>query len=916
MVCFSFVLQAQEEPFDFDLSQLEIKYEKFVLSNGLTLVVHEDHKAPIVAVNVWYHVGSKDEKIGKTGFAHLFEHLMFNGSENFNDDYFQAIERIGGTDVNGTTWFDRTNYFQNVPKSAFDVALFMESDRMGHFEGAIDSARLNEQRDVVKNEKRQGENQPYGKTWNYLTQKCFPYGHPYSHTTIGSMDDLSAASLEDVKEWFGTYYGASNAVIVVAGDIDTQEAYAKVEAYFGNIASGPPIAKQIDDIAKRTENTRDVLQDRVPQIRLEMVYNVDSWGTEDAYNLDLAARVLAQGKSSRFYKRLVYEEQVCSSVSANLHEFELSSFFNIEINIKPDISKDLVEKLVNEELEKFLNEGPSLKELNRVKTQYFASFTRGIERIGGFGGKSDILASNMVYGGSPDYYMTRLKATREATTKEVQEVAKKWLSSGRYTLEIVPFPEYLTTGSDIDRSKLPELGPDAEVVFPNVQRATLSNGLSVMLAQRSTVPMVEFRMVFDAGYAADQYATPGTASLTLNMIDEGTKTRNALQISDELAMLGTNLSTGSNLDQSSVSMSVLKARFDESLELFADVILNPSFPEEDFKRLKAQQLVSIRQEKNSPVQMAIRTLPKFFYGEDHAYGNPLTGSGYESTVSALTIEDLKSFYADWFKPNNATFIAVGDISMNELTAKLEATFKKWRSGEVPKKNLATVGRPNKNIIYLIDKPESPQSVIMAGHLISPYGEQNEVAVNMMNTIIGGEFTSRINMNLRENKGWAYGAQSLIFDAKGQRPYLIYAPVQSDKTAPSMKEVIKELRAYITDTPATSEEFEKSRRNEVLSLPGQWETLNSIEGSVNNMLRYNLVDNYYQTYAEAVKNLKLSEIHTSSKNTIKPDEITWMVVGDRSKIEEEIKAIGLGEVILIDSDGNILSPVNQKIDIGK
>ena len=913
--CAVFGSSAQENTsFDFDLSQVEIPFEKYVLNNGLTLILHEDKKAPIVAVNVWYHVGSKDEKFGKTGFAHLFEHLMFNGSENFNDDYFQALERIGGTDLNGTTWFDRTNYFQNVPKSALDVVLWMESDRMGHFLGAVDQERLDEQRDVVKNEKRQGENQPYGRTWSYVTEKGFPAGHPYSHTTIGSMEDLSAASLEDVQEWFKTYYGAANAVIAIAGDIDKEEVYNKVVDYFGDIPSGPPLVKQLDNIAKRIENTRDVMQDRVPMIRLEMFYNVPGWGSEEAFNLDLAANVLSQGKNSRLYKRLVYEEQLCASVSANVYEFELAGIFNIEVNVKPGADKNLVEQIVNEELNRFLDEGPTINELNRVKTQYFASFTRGIERIGGFGGKSDILASNMVYGGSPDFYMQRLKATRDATPQGVREVAKEWLNDGRYTLEIVPFPELAVTASDVDRSKLPELGPESTVEFPQIEKSTLANGMNVLLAKRSSVPLVEFRLVLDAGYAADQFASPGTAALSLNMLDEGTKTRNSLQISEELAMLGANLNAFSNLDQSTVSMSALKANFNQSLELFADVVLNPSFPDSDFERLKAQQIIGIQSEKKNPVQMAIRTLPKFLYGEDHAYGNPLTGSGYEETVAQLSVDDLKEFYSTWFKPNNATFIATGDISMDELTVQLESAFKKWKQGDVPKKNLEMVGALNKNKIYLMDKPESPQSVIIAGHLTLPYGQENEIAVSMMNTIIGGEFTSRINMNLREDKGWAYGAGSFVIGAEGQRPFLAYAPVQSDKTAPSMSEVVKELKAYLTDNPATAEEFEKSRKNEVLSLPGQWETLNAVEASVNDMIRYGLSDDYYQKYAENVRNLQLDQIREVAKKIISPDQMTWMVVGDKATIEAEIRALNIGEVIAIDSDGNILSPENQKINI--
>jgi len=907
-------LAQQEGGFDFDLSQLKIPYEKHTLPNGLTVIVHEDHKAPIVAVNVWYHVGSKNEPDGKSGFAHLFEHLMFNGSENFDDDYFQAMERIGATDLNGTTWLDRTNYFQNVPKSAVDVALWMESDRMGHFKGAISQERLDEQRDVVKNEKRQGENQPYGQSWNFFTSRCFPKGHPYNHTTIGSMDDLSAASLDDVKDWFSTYYGAANAVVVIAGDITSEEAYNKALSYFGDIPSGPPVSHGEEWIAKRAGDMRDVLQDRVPQIRLEMMWNVPGWGSEDAINLSLAARVLAQGKNSRLYKRLVYDEQIASRINASVLEFELASLFNVELNVKPGESKEEVERIFKEEFDKFLKEGPTEQELNRVKTQYFAQFTRGIERIGGFGGKSDILASNMVYGGSPDFYMKRLQAIKDATPAEIQKACQQWLSDGRYVLEIVPFSNFNTVESSVDRSKLPEVGPAADVDFPDIERATLSNGMNIMLAKRSTVPLIEMRMVFDAGYAADQGMKAGTATLAMNMLDEGTKSRSSLQINEELALLGANLGTGSNLDNSFVTLSSLKNNFDKSLELYSDVVLNPAFPQEDFERLQKEQIVGIQSEKKSPVQMALRTLPKFLYGDGHAYGNPLTGSGYESSVSAITRDDLLAFYNTWIKPNNATIIAVGDISMDELKSKLEKYFKRWKQGDIPKKNLEMVGSPNKAKIYVMDRPGSQQSVIISGHLTKPYGEANEVAVTMMNNILGGEFTSRVNMNLREDKGWAYGAGTFLYSAEGQRPFLAYAPVQTDKTAPSMQEIVSELKGYVGDKPATEEEFEKTRKNEILSLPGQWETMNAVEGSMSNIVRYGLSDDYYQKYAGAVKGLSLDEVRSTAKAIIDPSKITWLVVGDGEKIMDEIKALDFGEVIPIDSDGNVLKPENQSIQL--
>lgn len=904
---------AQSNHFDIDLTSLEIPYTKYTLDNGLTLIVHEDKKAPIVAVNIWYHVGSKNEKGGKTGFAHLFEHLMFNGSENYDDDYFQAMERIGATDLNGTTSFDRTNYFQNVPKQALDVALWMESDRMGHFRGAISQEKLDEQRGVVQNEKRQGQNQPYGKFFELLTQSCFPAGHPYHHTVIGSMEDLNAASLDDVKKWFEDYYGASNAVVVIAGDVETQEVYNKVVKYFGDIPAGPPVTQYTSYVSKRSGTIRQVQQDRVPQSRVYMVWNVPEWGNMEAFDLDFVSAILTDGKNSRLYKRLVYDEQIATSVNSFNWENEIAGLFVIQANVKPGVDNDLVEKAIRDELQKFLTSGPTELEMNRVKSDYFAGYIRGMERIGGFGGKSDILAKNTVLGGAPDFYKTRLKAMKEAQALAVRNTANRWLSDGDYVLHINPFPEYRTTGKDADRVGLPEVGDPVAVSFPDLQRSTLSNGMEVVLAQRAGVPLVEMEIVLDAGYAADQNVQPGTASLTLNMLDEGTLSRSSLQINEELSQLGARLSTGSNLDQSYVSLSALKSNLDKSLGIFADVLLNPSFPQEDFDRLKKQQLVAIQNEKKSPVSMALRTLPKFLYGEGHAYGNPLTGSGTEESVLAIRRDDVMDFYQAWFKPNNTTMIVVGDITMTDLKKKLEGHFKKWKKGEVPEKNLAKVGRMNKGKIYVMDKPGAEQSTVIVGHLTHPYGGVDENANTMMNNILGGEFTSRVNMNLREDKGWAYGAGTFLVQAKGQRPFLGYAPVQTDQTAPSMMEIRKEIQDYVGGRPATEEEFQKTKTNEILSLPGQWETLGAVKGSISNIIRYGLPDDYYQTYASSLQGLKLKSVHATAEKVIQPEEITWLVVGDSKKVLDGIKALGYGEVVLIDTDGNVLSLEEQMLN---
>jgi zinc protease len=604
---------------------IDIPYQKFVLKNGLTLIVHEDHKAPIVAVNVWYHVGSKNEKPGKTGFAHLFEHLMFNGSEHFDDDYFQALERVGVTDLNGTTNRDRTNYFQNVPTSAFDVALWMESDRMGHLLGAVTQEKLDEQRGVVQNEKRQGENQPYGMSWELITANTYPKGHPYSWTVIGSMEDLDAASLEDVHEWFKAYYGAANAVLVIAGAVNTLEVKEKVEKYFGDIPSGPPVSKHQSWIVPITENKRQVAQDRVPQSRLYKVWNIPEWGTEVLSHLDLVTDIFTAGKTSRLYKRLVYDDQTATDVWSYYSPGEIGSQFYIVATAKPGEDLKKIERAIDEEVAEFLKSGPSTEELERVKTQYFSGFIRGIERIGGFGGKSDMLAQSEVYGGSPDYYKKQLEFVSNATTKDLKDAANEWLTKGAYILEIHPFPEYSTIASDVDRSKLPDTGTPPDAKFPDIEKATLSNGLKVVLAKRTSIPVVNFNLLVDAGYASDQLSAPGTASFSMAMLDEGTKTRNALEISEELAKLGANLSSGSGIDMSTVYLSALKINLDKSLDIFADVILNPSFPEDELDRQRQQRIAQIQREKATPVQMALRVFPAFVYGEKHAYGTPLTG---------------------------------------------------------------------------------------------------------------------------------------------------------------------------------------------------------------------------------------------------------------------------------------------------
>ncbi len=884
----------------------EIPYESFVLDNGLTLIVHEDRKAPIVAVNVWYHVGSKNEPDGRSGFAHLFEHLMFNGSENHDDDYFQPLEQVGATDLNGTTNWDRTNYFQNVPTGALDLVLFLESDRMGHMLGAVTQEKLDEQRGVVQNEKRQSENQPYGQVNNLTTQSVWPERHPYAHTVIGEMEDLNDAELDDVQEWFRTYYGPNNAVVAIAGDIDPQTARAKVEQYFGSIPPGPPIAKQQVWVAKRSGEQRQTMQDRVPQARVYKTWNVPEWGSEDADMLDLASSVLSSGKNSRLHKRLVYEDELATNVFAFVQTGEIASLFRVVATARPGVDLSEVERVMDEEMERFLAEGPTEEELSRARSQLMSGFIRGIERIGGFGGKSDVLAMNAVYAGDPSFYRTTMERKLNATPDQVHRAAQEWLSDGVHVLEVHPYPQLQATGTDVDRSTLPQTPAPPAADFPDIQETTLSNGLRVVLAERSTVPMVEFRMMFDAGYASDQFAVPGTATLAMEMLDEGTGELDALEISARLDELGAQLSTGSSLDMSLVRMSALKASLEESLDLFADVILNPSFPEPDFERLQRQQLARIQQEKAQPISMALRVLPGLIYGDEHAYATPFTGSGYEQSVAGITRQQLVDFHETWFRPNNATLVIAGDITLQEVTPQLERLFSGWQRGDVPQKNIADVRPADEPIVYLLDRPGSQQSVIFAANVAPPKDNPQEIAIEALNTVLGGSFTSRLNMNLREDKGWSYGARSMVADARGPRMFIAYAPVQSDRTAESLAEMRDEVQQVISDRPVTVDELARAQNNQTLALPGRWETLSSVAGSVGEIVQFDLPFDYYDTYAGTVRALVVDDLMPAAQEVVRPENMVWVVVGDRAQIEPGIRELNLGDIRYIDGDGNLLS----------
>jgi predicted Zn-dependent peptidase len=883
------------------LPSIDIPYTKFTLSNGLTVIVHEDHKAPIVAVNIWYHVGSKNEPKGRTGFAHLFEHLMFNGSENANTDWFKALEKLGATDMNGTTNTDRTNYFQNVPTAALDQVLYLESDRMGWLVNAIDQAKLDEQRGVVQNEKRQGQNQPYSISWDIITASTYDADHPYGHTVIGEMADLDAASLKDVKDWFKTYYGPANATIVLAGDITPEQAKAKVEKYFGAIPAGPPVTHQKAWVAKRTGHQRATVQDRVAQSRWYRVWNTPQVGTKDNDYLSLLSDVLASDKTARLYKRLVYEDQIATAVTAFQAEAEIGSTFHIQVTAKPGVPLSQIEKVVEEEMAKLLADGPTQAELNKIKVDRAAGFVRGAERIGGFGGKSDILAEAQVFRGSPDAYKETLETWRTATPADLRKAAKEWLTDGDFTLELTPYPYQDAALPEGKREPAPPVGPIAAATFDKYETATLSNGMKVMLARRTAVPVVELQMIFPGGYANLPAGDRSVAGLSMSMLDEGAGNRDALTISRQQSELGASLSTGGGSLFSSVGLSALKANLDPSLDLMADVVLRPTFPQAELDRLKKLEIAALQRSKQQPQSVAFRVFAGKVYGDNHPYGINVT----EETINSVSREDLVAFHKAQMNPNGAMLVAVGDITLAELTAKLEQRFGAWKSPTQAVRATLPPAAPAQKAIYLVDKPGAQQTTILAAIPAAPRDESNERSVELMNNVFGGSFVSRLNMNLREDKHWSYGASSFVNGALGPRAFVAFAGVQTDKTRESMVEFRKELQEVGTSRPITADELAKAQTDMTQSLPGQWETGGAVLGSLSTLYTLERPGNFWDTYAPDLKAVDVAGVNAAAKRVVKADDVIWVVVGDRARIEKDLKGLGYGPVIVVDADGKVV-----------
>lgn len=882
-----------------ELPTPEISFSEFRLDNGLRLIVHEDHSTPIVAVNVWYHVGSKNERAGRTGFAHLFEHLMFNGSEHHPDEFFRPLEEVGATGMNGTTNEDRTNYFANVPTPALDRLLWLESDRMGHLLGAITQEKLDEQRGVVKNEKRQRENEPYGRVWDLIPTLTYPAGHPYSWTTIGSMEDLDAATLDDVREWFETWYGAANATIVIAGDVTPEHALERVEHFFGGIASGPALQRPQRWEAPLTDKRRAEMTDAVPQARIYRVYNVAANFTPDLIDLQLATSVLGGGKTSRLYERLVWREKLATSVAAFVAPGEIGSQLYLMATLKNTADRTQVENILDEELARLTRTGPSSEELNRVRSSLYASTLRGLERVGGFGGKSDQLASAAVFAGDPNYWSEELRWLRESDAERVSDTLARWTQGGHLTLTVLPEPQYKTVAESVDRERIPAVDQAPALELPSLEETTLANGLRVIVAQQAESPVTEFRWSRSGGQAADPQGLEGLATLTMDLLDEAAAGRDALDLSRTLERNGARLSSSASLDDFSVALSTVAGFEREPLQLFADVLTRPDLPEAELEHRRELLLARIRQEQASPFSLGLRALPPLLFGSDHPYGRPLTGSGTEESVSKISLEQVRAHAGQILNPAGSTLLIVGDLTLESALATLPAELTGWSNSTpaITPPELPTVPNAKKMRIRLIDRPGAPQSVILAGQLVEGRGASDDLALETANALYGGLFTSRLNMNLREDKHWAYGAGSALVDTNAQRPWVIYTRVESDQTAASMREIAYELRRLQSRGSVTAAEVQHAARNRALKLPGQHETTSQRTASLGRIVRGERPADHYATLPARLDALTAGQTTEAARKHFAADSLSWIIVGDLKRIRKDIDALGWADSIV-------------------
>jgi zinc protease len=885
----------------------KVEFEHYELPNGLDVILHVDRKLPIVHVNQWFHVGSKNERRGRTGFAHLFEHMMFQGSKHASEEYFVYAERAGANlqegGVNGTTSNDRTNYFITAPAGKLEYLLWLESDRLATLLDAVDEAKFRNQVDVVRNERRQGlENTPYGRWHKLLLENLYPAEHPYSWTVIGSHEDLAASSLEDVKDFFRTYYSPNNLSLVIAGDFDPAEARRLVEKYFGPIPPGPALDRPERARAHlASEKVVDAF-DRVPQERVYMVWPIPEAFHPDEAPLDLAALVLADGLSSRLQKVLVYDRQLASNVQAFAWTMELGGQFLVIATARPGVKLEQVEEVVTAEVARLAKEGPTAEELQRAKVKQQHNFVSGLERVGGFGGKSDLLNFYNTFFGNPGMFAADVERYQAVTAPAVRSVVGRWLDTGeRLLIRFHPETSQRAEVEPVDRAAEPALGEDRPFRAPEVQTTTLANGMQLLVVERHELPKVAVTLVTRAGAAADPAGREGTAHLAMQVIDRGTAERDALRLEEELGNLGASLQTFAGREHSTLSLDLLSATLPQAMEVLADITLRPQFPEAEVARERQLQLDALGQESRNANGLAARIRPMLSFGPDHPYGRP--ARGLPGTMSAISRDDLVRYHADWWRPGSSALVFVGDVTLDQARRLAEQHFGGWSGGAapavaVPEPRPAQAGR-----IYLVDRPDAAQTVVSQSLLGVDRKHEDYYALLLADAVWGGGgFGNRLNLNLREDKGYAYGAFSFQQPFSRGALWTAQAGVQTDKTKESVVEFLRELEGLHGERPVTDEELAVAKLKRIRGYSQQFETPSRIAGELAELWQLGLPMSDLQRDPEATAAATLAEVHAAARQYALPDRSILLLVGDRAKIEPGLRELGAGEIVVLDAEG--------------
>jgi len=881
---------------------VSISFDKVTLDNGLDVILHEDHTVPVVAVNVWYHVGSKDEQMGRTGFAHLFEHVMFEGSKHHNKSHFEPLQKAGAN-LNGSTTSDRTNYWEDVPTNYLELALWLEADRMGFLLDALDQQRFDIQRDVVKNERRQSyENRPYGMAHWHIQEALFPLPHPYHWMTIGSQEDLDAANLDDIKDFFRRFYSPSNGSLAIAGDIDRSQTLELVNRYFGDLPPGPQVQRIGRFDSSLPGRVELQIRDRVSLPRVYIAWSTPPHFSADDAPLEMLSAVMADGLSSRLYRSLVYEKQIAQSVSLRYHASEIAGQFIVEGTAAANHNIDEVEQAIEAELERIRREPPTQEEITRAKNRLEAHHYRQLSRIGGFGGKADALNHFNVFKGDPNLINTEISQYMAVQQEDILRVSESVLDHRQVRLKVLPESNLASATTGVDRSIMPSPAKEPSFIPPVPERRTLSNGMGVAVVEKRDLPIVAFALLFHTGTTADPIDLPGLASMTTQLMAEGTHTRTSQEIAIGFEFIGARLSSETHRESTVLSSETLTKHWPNALDLMADVVLHPIFPEHELERVRREHLTDLQRAKDDATFVAGQVMPGLVYGRESGYGHPPHGT--IESVTALTQADLKRQYMAHFGPSTATLIVAGDTNLDEVMAKAQAAFGEWDNPTLDQRatlDVATEAQADPTTVYLVDKPGAAQSVIRAGHTTIPRNHPDYFKLVLLNFAFGGQFSARLNQNLRQDKGYSYGFNSSISWYSQPSLFVAGGSVQTEVTKESVVETLKEFRDVRGSRPISDDELNGARNGFSRGYPAGFERPGQVLGQVIQLLIHDLPDDYFRTVSHELAEVTLEQVQQTGVDRVHTDTLTVLVVGDRQVIEPGLRELGLPMVIL-DSNG--------------